>query len=151
MGHSTPTSVVSACPPIATTTSMASLSAPAHSGLPSTPNILSVPKLPAHRPPYKMWVICHCTPAPISSPIHSEWSSEEDWEWHQTEGERERICEIIRMEDKRRERKGRKKKDPYRTEHVCLTYLMRRQIYPSPTLQPQPKKRKERHKRNKNV
>ena len=75
MGHSMPTTGMSICL-TTTTTSTASLSAPVPSGFPSTSNILSIPKPPAQRPPYKTWAICHPTPALISPQIHTDWASD---------------------------------------------------------------------------
>ena len=65
MGCSVPSTVASTWPMMITTTSLASLSVP--SGLPPTSNILSMPKPPAHRPPYKMWAIHHPKPVQLSS------------------------------------------------------------------------------------
>ena len=85
------------------------LSDPAPSDLPSTSNILSMPKLLVHRLPYKMWALCHPTPTLISSLIHSNWSSEEDWDGTKQK-ERERISEIIRREDRKIAEEERKRK-----------------------------------------
>ena len=72
MEHSAPSTAAPTWPTMTTTTSMANMSVPF--GPPTTSSTLSMLKLPAHRLPYKMWAICHPTPAPISSLIHSDWS-----------------------------------------------------------------------------
>ena len=112
MGHSKPSTVASTWPTMTTTTSMASLSAP--SGPLSTSNILSMPKPPAHRLPYKMWAIHHPTPVPLSSLVHSDWSSEEDWD-STKQKERERISKIIRKKKRKIAEEERKKKYEERT------------------------------------
>ena len=61
-----------------TTTTTANLSIP--SGPPSTSNVPNVTKLPASRQPSKMLAKLYLTPVPLSSPIHSDVSSDEDWE-----------------------------------------------------------------------
>ena len=66
MGCSAPTTAASECLTMANITFMTSLSAPVSSGPLSTSNILPLPKLPVHRPPYKMWAICHPTPVLLS-------------------------------------------------------------------------------------
>ena len=87
MGHSTPSTAASIWPTTVTTT-MVNLSVP--SGLPSTSSKPSMPKQPVHRLPYKMWAIHHPTPVPFSSPVHSDWSSGENWDGtNQKERERE--------------------------------------------------------------
>ena len=100
MGHSAPSTAASPCPIMTITTSTATLSAPAPSGLPSTSNILSVPKPPAERPACKTWAICHPAPALISSAIHSDWSSDKDWE-STKQKERERTNKIMRRENRK--------------------------------------------------
>ena len=98
MGCSVPSNAVSMCSTTTTTTSMATLSAsvptslPAHipSGPPSTSNTLFIPKLQMQRPPLKSLVNCHPTPTPISPPLHSDWSSDEDQD-SAKQKERERI------------------------------------------------------------
>ena len=93
---------------IAKTTTTVSLPAP--SGLLSTSNIPSMLKPLAHRLPYKMWAIHHPTPVPLSSPIQSDWSSEEDWDGIKQK-ERERISKIIRKEKRKIAEQERKKEE----------------------------------------
>ena len=73
--------------------------------------------------------------------------------WNKAGGERENQQDHKKNRKKllKKKEKGRKKKVPYYVDHVYLTYLMMSQIYPSSTLQPQPQKRKKRHKRNKKI
>ena len=136
MGHSTPTTAASTCLTMTSITSTPSLSAPAPSGPPSTSNILSMLKPPVQRPPYKTWPIHHPIQTLISSPIHSDWSSEEDWD-STKQKERERISKIIRRDNRKvaeEERRKKAKKEPFQADHVSLTYLVMSQMYPSPTL-----------------
>ena len=65
---------------------------------------------PAHRLPYKIWAIHHPTPVPLSSPVHRDWSSEEDWDGTKQK-ERERICKIIRKERKITEEERKNKEE----------------------------------------
>ena len=100
MGCSSPSTVASAYPTVTITTSAVSLSAPVPSGMPTTLNIPSLPKSPMHRPSYKTWAVCFLTPVLLSSPVHSDWSLEEDWDGTKQK-ERERISETIRREDRK--------------------------------------------------
>ena len=107
MGHSAPSAVASTWPMMTTTTSTASLSVP--SDLPTTSNILSMPKPPAHRPHYKMWAIHHPTLVPLSSLVHSDWPSEEDWDGTKQK-KRERISKLTRKENRKIAEEERRKK-----------------------------------------
>ena len=114
MGCSVLTTAVSTCLITITSTFIVSLSPPAPSGPPSTSNILSMPILSVQRPPYKTWAIYHPTSAPISSPIHSDWSSEEDWD-STKQKERIRISKVIRRENRQVAEEEKRKKAIERT------------------------------------
>ena len=98
MGCSMPPTAASTWPTTTTPTTTVNLSVP--SGLPSTSNIPSMPKPPAHRPPYKTWPKCYPTSVPPSSPGHSDLSSEEEWD-STKQRERERIGKIIREQQRK--------------------------------------------------
>ena len=119
MGCSAHSPAASACSTMTITTSMVTLSASASTsllapapGLPNTSNTLSVPKPPAQRPPHKTWTIPYLTPAPISPPIHSDWSSDEDWD---STKERERISKVIRRKNRKVAEEESRKKAKERT------------------------------------
>ena len=113
MGCSTPSIAASTWPTMKTTISTASLSLP--SGLPTTSNILSMPKLPAHRPPYKTLAICHPTPVPLSSLVHSDCRLVFEKNLDGTKKKkRERISKIIRKKNRKFTEEERKKKEEER-------------------------------------
>ena len=87
IGCSSSSTATSTWATMSTTTTMVNLSVPY--SLPSISNVPSVPKPPVHRPPYKTWEICNPTAVPLSSPVHSDWSSEEDWDGTKQKRERE--------------------------------------------------------------
>ena len=69
---------------------------------------------PADRPPYKMWAIHYPTLVPLSSPVHSDWSLEEDWDGTKQKV-RKRISKIIRKAQRKiaeEERKEGRRKCP---------------------------------------
>ena len=113
-------------------------------GLPSTSDVPSMPKPPAHRLPYKMWAIHHPTPVQLSPLVHSNWSSEKDWDGTKQK-ERERISKIIRKAQKKiteeERKKGRMKKVSYYIDHVHLTYLMLSKFTITNPLAPAPEER----------
>ena len=149
MGHSVPSTVVSAWPTTTITTTTATLSASAPTSLPattpsgslSTSNTLSTSKPQTHRPPYKARAIC-CP--------HQHWSH------HQY------ILTVPQMRTGMvlNKRKGRGLLKPYKYRtgrlqkrrigerqkeepfHMHLTCWVISQIYPIPTLQPQPQREK---------
>ena len=85
MGHFAPSTAVSPWP--TTTTTMVNLSVP--NKLPSTLNVRTVPKPSASSQLSKTWQRPY-TSVPLSSLVHSDWSSEEDWDGtKQKERERE--------------------------------------------------------------
>ena len=65
---------------------------------------------PAHRLPEKSWAIHHATAVLLSSLVHSNWSSEEDWDGTKQK-ERERISKIIRREQRKIAEEERKKEE----------------------------------------
>ena len=99
-----PTFMLASEPTINTaTTAMANLLVP--SKLPSTLNIPIVPKPQASSQTSKSWPRPY-TPVALSSLVHSDWSSEEDWDG--TKEEREDKQDHKRTEENSR---GRKKKE----------------------------------------
>ena len=148
MGCSIPSTAVSTWPTTTTTTTV-SLSGP--SGLLSTSNIPSMAKPPAHRPPYKMWAT-HCpTAVPLSSPVHSDCSSEEDWDGTKQK-ERERISKIIRKEQmKIAEEKGKKREEESALLcRLCAPDLLKDEPNLPPT-NPSPRRERKDTKRNKEI
>ena len=77
------------------------------------------------RPPYKTWAIHHLTSAPISSLIHSDWPSEEDWNGTEQK-ERERISKIIRRENRKVAEEEKRKNAEERTlsSRSCVPDLL---------------------------
>ena len=55
-----------------------------------------------------MWAKCYSTPVPLSSPVHSDWSSEDD---QGRTKERERLSKIIREQQRKTAEEERKKKE----------------------------------------
>ena len=119
MGHSAPSTVASTWPTLTTTTTLENLSVP--SGPPSTSNIPSMPKSQVHRPPFKMLEIHHPTPVPFSSLVHSDWSSEEEWD--RTKQEKREISKIIRKEQKKIVEEERKRKEE-ENALLCRSYVL---------------------------
>ena len=69
----TPCRAASTCPTTTATTTTVNLSSPSN-----LPSFLDVPQLPAPSKPSKMWARPYPTLVLLSSPAHSDWSSEED-------------------------------------------------------------------------
>ena len=78
MGCFMPSTVASTWPTTTTTSISVNLSVP--SDPPSTLSVPTVPKQPTPSQPSKIWAKPYSTPVPLSSPVHSDWSSEEDWD-----------------------------------------------------------------------
>ena len=106
MGCLMPSTVASLWQTTTIITTMANLLVP--SGPPSTSNIPTMPKLPAPRQPPKMWAKCYPTPVPLSSPVHSDLSWEEDRDGTRQK-ERERLSKIIREQQQKLAEEGRRK------------------------------------------
>ena len=97
MGCFVPFTMASTWPTTTTTTTMVNLSLPTNP--PSTLNIPTVPKPPAPSHPSKTWERPY-TPVPLSSPVHSDWSSEEDWDGTKQK-ERGRLDKIIKEQQRK--------------------------------------------------
>ena len=69
----------------------------------------------------KMWAIHHATPVVLSCSLHSDWSSEEDWD-STKEKKKERISTIIRKEQRRLAKEERKKKKE-ESGLLCRSYI----------------------------
>ena len=80
------------------------------------------PKPQTQKPLDKTWVICCPTTAPISPPIHSDWSSDEDWD-SARQKERERISEAVRIEDRKIAEEESRRKVKEKT-HSCAPGLL---------------------------
>ena len=76
MGHFVPSTTASTWPTTTTTTTTANLSVPTK--LPTTLYVPTVHKSQASSQTSKTCPRPY-TPVPLSSPVHSDWSSEEDW------------------------------------------------------------------------
>ena len=112
------------------TTTMVNLSVP--SNQPSSSNVQTEPKPPVPNQSSKMWEKCYPTPVLLSSPVHSDWSSEEDWD-ETKQKERERLNKIIKEQQRKiAEARRRKREGEYAHYANCIyiTQLMLNQIYP---------------------
>ena len=76
MGYCNPSTAASTCP--TTTVTITTVNLSVHSYLPSILDVPIKPKLPASSKPSKTCAKPYTTPVPLLSPVHLDWSSDED-------------------------------------------------------------------------
>ena len=89
-----------------------------------------MPKLPVHRLSYIVWAICHPTPVPLSSPVHSDFFLRGGLGWHQAK--RERISQIIKepIEKIAEEERKRKEEESSLLHSLCAPDLISTKLDP---------------------